>query len=186
MSSYRKVKIPKQDWEAVDEAPEKPKISKEVWETLKEQIAEFADGKKINPHHIQSGLRTINFHKDHPEIYKIIEELCLDYDINGKEITPDSFVKYINDKLGDNTSRAGITQLYESLIDPKEGSISPASLHNVIKEIGDDLSEEDVKYIMETIAEPSKDYNIELDEFYYIMTRKPADVVKITKVTKGI
>ena len=45
---------------------------------------------------------------------------------------------------------------------------------------------EDVKYIMETIAEPSKDYNISLDEFYYIMTKKPADVVKITKVTKSL
>ena len=39
---------------------------------------------------------------------------------------------------------------------------------------------------MEGIAEPSKDYNINLDEFYYIMTKKPMDVVKITKITKNI
>ena len=50
----------------------------------------------------------------------------------------------------------------------------------------DDLSYADCQYLMEMIAEPSKNYNIDLDEFYYIMTKKPADVVKITKVTKSI
>jgi hypothetical protein len=39
---------------------------------------------------------------------------------------------------------------------------------------------------METIAEPSQDYNITLDELFYIMTKRPEDVVRITKVTKSM
>jgi hypothetical protein len=64
--------------------------------------------------------------------------------------------------------------------------ITPETLHKEIAEIGDELSLEDVKYILEKISEPSTDININSDEFYYIMTKKPADVDLITGVTKSI
>ena len=96
------------------------------------------------------------------------------------------FVQFINEHLGYTNSRQGVTLLFDAIADQKKGTITPQALHQIVQELGDELSEEDVKYIMETIAEPSKDYNISLDEFYYIMTKKPADVVKITKVTKSL
>ena len=76
--------------------------------------------------------------------------------------------------------------LFDEIADKKKDAITPETLHQVIEELGDELSKEDVKYIMETIAEPSKDYNITLDELFYIMTKRPEDVVRITKVTKSI
>jgi hypothetical protein len=39
---------------------------------------------------------------------------------------------------------------------------------------------------MKRISEPSDDVDITSDEFYYIMTKKPADVDLITPVTKKI
>lgn len=54
---YRKVKIPKQNWE---ESDEKPKISKEIMSELKTILNEFAENKKVDAHKIQQGLRSIS------------------------------------------------------------------------------------------------------------------------------
>jgi Ca2+-binding EF-hand superfamily protein len=63
--------------------------------------------------------------------------------------------------------------------------ITPESLHKILAELGDKLSFEDVKYVLEKVSEPSTDINITSDEFYYIMTKKPAEVDLITPVTKS-
>lgn len=110
--------------------------------------------------------------------------MCLESDISGKLYSTDEFIEYLNTTLGDNSSRAGVAKIFESMINKKAGEITPETLHNVIESIGDELTREDVAYIMKIIAEPSKDINITSDEFYYIMTKKPADVDMITRVTK--
>ena len=185
-TNNRRVKIPKQDWSISIDEDSHVAISREIWSELKKQFDEFAVNKKVNPHHIQEGLRLIGFHKEHPDIYKVIEDLCLEYDITGKEITPDKFVQFINEHLGNTLTRQGVNILYDAIADARKGEITPEALHQLVQEIGDELSEDDVKFILETIADPSKNINISLDEFYYIMTKKPSDVVKITKVTKAI
>ena len=55
-----------------------------------------------------------------------------------------------------------------------------------MNEIGDNMEVEDVEYILQSNAEPSNDINIKNEEFYYIMTKKPSDVIKITSITKNI
>jgi len=57
-------------------------------------------------------------------------------------------------------------------------------MHKVVQELGDNLSKEDVEYMLKKIAEPSIDFNITEDEFYYIMTRKPEEIELITHITK--
>jgi hypothetical protein len=86
--------------------------------------------------------------------------------------------------LGDNTTREGINKLFWKLADEKLAEITPQGLHAVIQELGDNLSLEDVTYILEKISEPSTDINITSDELYYIMTKKPADVDLFTPITK--
>ena len=54
----------------------------------------------------------------------------------------------------------------------------------VVEELGDDLSIEDVKYMLQTISQPYGDPNINSEEFYYIMTKKPSDAAKINSLTK--
>ena len=91
----------------------------------------------------------------------------------------------MNDRLGDNSSREGINKLFWKLADDNVGEITPQGLHSVIQELGDNLSLEDVTYILEKISEPSLDINITSDELYYIMTKKPADVDLFTPVSKS-
>jgi Ca2+-binding EF-hand superfamily protein len=181
---YRKIQISKIDWS--NDEIETPILLKEIETELREALNNISEGKKINPHLIQSGLRSINFHKEHPEIYKVIEDLCLDYDIKGNDLSTDDIISYINSHLGENKTRNGTNVIFENLKDEKIGKISPESLHHIIEEIGDKMDIDDVKYLMQTIAEPSNDINITSEETYYIMTKKPADVVKITSLTKNM
>ena len=181
---YRKIQISKIDW--LNDEIETPILLKEIETELREALNNISEGKKINPHLIQNGLRSINFHKEHPEIYKVIEDLCLDYDIKGNDLSTDDIISYINSHLGENKTRNGTNVIFENLKDEKIGKISPESLHQIIEEIGDKMNIDDVKYLMQTIAEPSNDINISSEETYYIMTKKPADVVKITSLTKNM
>ena len=181
---YRKIAISKIDWS--NDEIETPILLNEIETELREALNNISEGKKINPHIIQSGLRSINFHKEHPEIYKVIEDLCLDYDIKGNDLSTDDIISYINSHLGENKTRNGTNVIFENLKDEKIGKISPDSLHHIIEEIGDKMNVDDVKYLMQTIAEPSNDINITSEETYYIMTKKPADVVKITSLTKNM
>lgn len=127
----------------------------------------------------------IDFHKENPKIYKLIEELCLQYDMDETPITFEEFLDFLNEKLGDNASRIGINNVFLKLMDPEVNEITAEALHKVIEELGDELSLDDIKYILEKVSEPSTDINITSDEFYYIMTKKPADVDLITPVTKS-
>lgn len=54
---YRRVKIPKQNWEVEEE---KPKITKEIIDELRTVLNEFAENKKVDAHKIQQGLRSIS------------------------------------------------------------------------------------------------------------------------------
>ena len=168
--------------EELENAP--PELSEEVYKVLKEDLDAITKKKSINPHEIQNGLRDINFHKEYPDIYKIIDDMCLEYDLQGKEMTSDQILNFITEKMGDNKTRKGLNNIFDSLKDQKTGEITPEVLAKIAAEVGDELSEADLKKILQTISGPSPSININQDEFYYIMTKKPEDAFKINMATK--
>ena len=180
------MKFPKLDWSAKAEELEnaQPKLSEEVYKVLREDLEAITKKKAINPHEIQNGLKGINFHKEYPDIYKIIDDMCLEYDLQGKEMTSEQILNFITDKLGDNKTRKGLNNIFDSLKDQKTGEITPEVLAKIAAEVGDELSEQDLKKILQTISGPSPAINISQDEFYYIMTKKPEDAFKINMATK--
>ena len=180
------IKFPKLDWSENAEEYEnsKPEISEEVYKLLKEDLDAITNKKAINPHEIQNGLKEINFHKEFPDIYKIIDDLCLEYDLKGKEMTSEQILNFITEKLGDNKSRKGLNNIFDSLKDQKLGEITPEILAKIAAEVGDELNEKDLKQILQTISGSNSSININQDEFYYIMTKKPEDAFKINMATK--
>jgi Ca2+-binding EF-hand superfamily protein len=180
---YRKITFPKIDWEKKDEEEDSKNVelSPELEEALKSQFDEISGGKKINPHEIQYGLRYIDFHKLHPNIYKVIEDLCLDFDINGKELTSEEIVNYISKKLGENKTRTGINSIFESICEPKENEITPKNLHEIVQNVGENLNVDDVAYVMKGIHSPKEKINFQSDEFYYIMCKTPSEFANIVK-----
>ena len=99
-------------------------------------------------------------------------------------MTSEHILNYITEKLGDNKTRKGLNNIFDSLKDPKVGEITPEVLAKIAAEVGDELNEQDLKKILQTISGPSPSININQDEFYYIMTKKPEDAFKINMATK--
>ena len=180
------IKFPKLDWSANAEEYENapPEISEEVYKLLKEDLDAITNKKAINPHEIQNGLKEINFHKEFPDIYKIIDDMCLEYALQDKEMTSEQLLNFITEKLGDNKSRKGLNNIFDSLKDQKLGEITPEILAKIAAEVGDELNEKDLKQILQTISGSNSSININQDEFYYIMTKKPEDAFKINMATK--
>ena len=180
------IKFPKLDWSSKADESEnsEPELSDEVYKVLKEDLDAITKQKDINPHEIQNGLRGINFHKEYPDIYKIIDDMCLEYDLQGKEMTSEQILNFITEKMGDNKTRKGLNNIFDSLKDQKTGEITPEVLAKIAAEVGDELNEQDLKKILQTISGSSPSININQDEFYYIMTKKPEDAFKINMATK--
>ena len=181
---YRKINFPKIDWNERDEDVE-PELSEEIIQNLEEDLNTITNRKSINPHEIKEGLRSINFHKEQPELYKMIEEMCLEYDLKGKDMNTDQILRYITSNLADNKTRKGLNALFDSIKDRRTGEITPKELAQISEETGEPMSDQDFTYILKTISGPTSSININQDEFYYIMTKKPEEALKITMATKS-
>ncbi len=183
---YRKINFPKINWTEEDIQEQAPELSQEIYNSLKEVLDTITNNKRINPHLIQDGLRSINFHKEKPDLYKIIEEMCLEYDLKGKDMNTEQILRYITSNMADNQSRRGLNAVFDSIKDRKTGEITPKVLEEISKEIEEPMNEKDFQFILKYISGPSSSsININQDEFYYIMTKKPEEALKITMATKS-
>ena len=182
---YRKINFPKINWTEEDPQESTPELSQEIYNSLKDVLDTITNNKSINPHLIQDGLRSINFHKEKPEIYKIIEEMCLEYDLKGKEMNTMEILNYIMNSLSDIKTRKGLNSLFDEIKDKRTGEITPKELAQISKDNEENLDEKDFQFILKTIAGNSDSININQDEFYYIMTKSPEEALKITLATKN-
>ena len=182
---YRKINFPKINWTEEDPQESTPELSQEIYNSLKDVLDTITNNKSINPHLIQDGLRSINFHKEKPEIYKIIEEMCLEFDLKGKEMNTMEILNYIINSLSDIKTRKGLNSLFDEIKDKRTGEITPKELAQISKDNEENLDEKDFQFILKTIAGNSDSININQDEFYYIMTKSPEEALKITLATKN-
>ena len=182
---YRKINFPKIDWEEDPEHEPTPELSKDIYKSLKEDLDTITNKEAINPHEIQEGLRSINFHKEQPEIYKIIEEMCLEYDLKGKDMNTMEILNYVINSLSDVKTRKGLNSLFDEIKNKRTGEITPKELAQISKDNEEQLDEKDFEFILKTIAGNSDSININQDEFYYIMTKSPEEALKITLATKS-
>lgn len=111
--------------------------------------------------------------------------MCYEYDMNGQQINFNEFINFLVEHLGDRTSHAGVSKLFDKICDPKNKNLTPKIIHSIIEEAGDELSLEDIKYILERISDPNADTNINKEQFYYLMTKKPAEYELINSATKA-
>ena len=183
----RYLRIPKLNWK--DQKLKDAKILPETEKELKEIFEIFATNEwhdKVNPNDLKEGLSIVGFNRECPEIYRVIEDLCFQFDKDKKLVTFREFIEYLNSKLGNISTRpGGANRIFEKLVDPETRQITPIKLHEIIEYCGHSLSQEDVTYMMNTIFNQGEDIDINQDEFYYIMTKKPSDIDNITNVTKS-
>ena len=94
----------------------------------------------------------------------------LDTHENAGGINFDQFLDAITDKLGNKETRQGIARIFELFDDDRPQSITIHNLRRVAKELGETMSAEELKEMLERAA--SNGDEITFDDFYFIMTKK--------------
>ena len=83
----------------------------------------------------------------------------------------DDFVDAINDKLEDKESKEGIKRIFDLFIDdPNADTITLRSLKKISKELGENMSDKELKDMLERASKNGVELTFE--EFYDIMTKK--------------
>ena len=152
---------------------EKPGLSTEEVDEIK-QAFDLFDTKgtgKIDPKELKAAMQSLGFGNKNPIIYQLIADLDTpDAEKNGG-ISFDDFVDAVNDKLGDKESKEGIRRIFDLFIDdPKANTITLTSLKKVSKELGENLSDEELKDMFERSSKNGVELTFE--EFYDIMIKK--------------
>ena len=166
---------------------ERPGLSSEEVDEIKQAFDLFdTNGTgKIDPKELKAAMQSLGFDSKNPTIYQLIADfdsknptiyqLIADLDTPDAErnggISFDDFVDAINDKLGDKESKEGIRRIFDLFIDdPNADTITLSSLKKISKELGENMSDEELKDMLERASKNGVELTFE--EFYDIMTKK--------------
>jgi Ca2+-binding EF-hand superfamily protein len=94
----------------------------------------------------------------------------LDNEDNSSGINFEKFLDAITAKLGNKESKDGIYRIFELFDDDNSGSINIHNLRRVAKELGETMSTDELKEMLERAASNGDD--ITFEDFYFIMTKK--------------
>lgn len=126
---------------------------------------------RIDPKELKAAMQSLGFDTKNPTIFQLIAEMDTPEAAKKGGINFDSFVEAINNKLGDKESREGIRRIFDLFIDdPQNETITLASLKRIARELGEQMSAEELKDMLERAS--TSGMELTFDEFYDIMTKK--------------
>ena len=116
-------------------------------------------------------MQSLGFDSKNLTKYQIIADLDTPESERNGGISFDDFVDAINEKLGDKESKQGIRRIFDLFIDdPNADTITLSSLKKISKELGENMSDEELKDMLERTSKNGVELTFE--EFYDIMTKK--------------
>ena len=152
---------------------ERPGLSNEEVDEIKQAFDLFdTNGTgKIDPKELKAAMQSLGFVSKNPTIYTLIADLDTPEAAKNGGVNFDDFVGSINNKLGDKESKEGIHRIFELFIDdPNADTITLSSLKKISKELGENMSDEELKDMLERASKNGVELTFE--EFYDIMTKK--------------
>jgi len=117
---------------------------------------------------LKSCLRAVGYDQDNPVIFNLICSLDTEAN-NEKGIDFKTFAIAFDRTLGNDRTKEGLFKLFTLFIDnPHQFVLSESSIRRLCKEVGEKLSENEAKEIIDRASSNGKE--LEFDEFYLIMT----------------
>jgi len=146
---------------------ERPGLTEDEVDEIREAFNLFdTDGSgSIDPKELKAAMQSLGFESKNPTIFGMISGLP------GERIDFEDFLACITDKLGDKETREGISKIFSLFDDDQSGTISLKNLKRVAKELGETMTEEELREMIER-ADSSGNGEISVDDFYTIMTKK--------------
>ena len=152
---------------------ERPGLSQDEVEEIRQAFDLFdTNGTgKIDPKELKAAMQSLGFDSKNPTIFQLIADLDTPEAAKKGGIDFESFVNAINDKLGDKETREGIRRIFDLFIDdPSSDTITISSLRRIAKELGEQMTNEELKDMLERASQNGNE--LTFDEFYNIMTKK--------------
>ena len=126
---------------------------------------------RIDPKELKAAMQSLGFDTKNPTIFQLIADLDTPEAAKKGGIEFEAFVEAINNKLGDKETKDGIRRIFDLFIDdPNSETITLASLRRIARELGEQMSNEELKDMLERAS--SNGTELSFEEFYDIMTKK--------------
>ena len=151
----------------------KENISNEENEDLRQafDLFDIKENGKIDPSEIKETMKQLGFDTKNPTIYKIIEDLDTEESKSNGGISFSEFSEIMNKRLGDRESKEGARRIFDLFVDDENAEYIPLeSLKKIAKELGEKMSEDDLKEMIECATK--NDGKLNFDDFYYIISKK--------------
>ena len=132
----------------------------------------------INPAELLEVMDSMNIKEKNPFIYEIIESLSSEREFRKQGgVKLEDLVNYVYNKVNDTETNVGIRQIFDVINDRDTDTVSMSTFHTLAKEYGDQLSEDEIRYLLEKTQMGGED--LTFDEFYTIMKGAVKDNSKI-------
>ena len=148
-------------------------ISTEENEDLRQafDLFDIKENGKIDPSEIKETMKQLGFDTKNPTIYKIIEDLDTEESKSNGGISFSKFSEIMHKRLGDRESKEGARRIFDLFVDDENAEYIPLeSLKKIAKELGEKMSEDDLKEMIECATK--NDGKLNFDDFYYIISKK--------------
>ena len=133
-------------------------------------LFDIKENGKIDPSEIKETMRQLGFDTKNPTIYKIIEDLDTEESKSNGGITFSEFSDIMQKRLGDRESKEGVRRIFDLFVDDENAEYIPLeSLKKIAKELGERMSEDDLKEMIECATK--NDGKLFFDDFYYIISK---------------
>ena len=157
----------------VSKKVERPGLSQDEVDEIRQAFDLFDTNQtgKIDPKELKAAMQSLGFDTKNPTIFQLIADLDTPDNVKKGGIDFDTFVEAINNKLGDKETKEGIERIFNLFIDdPNQNSITLSSLRRIARELGEQMSSEELKDMLERAS--SNGQELSFEEFFDIMTKK--------------
>ena len=157
----------------MENSSNKQNTSTEENEDLRQafDLFDIKENGKIDPSEIKETMKQLGFDTKNPTIYKIIEDLDTEESKSNGGISFSEFTEIMHKRLGDRESKEGARRIFDLFVDDENAEyILLESLKKIAKELGEKMSEDDLKEMIECATK--NDGKLNFDDFYYIISKK--------------
>ncbi|CCF75287.1 Caltractin ICL1c [Babesia microti strain RI] len=122
----------------------------------------------VDPKEIKCAMQSLGLDTKNPLVFQIISDIEKS---GSSSINFNDFLQFITSRLGNRNSKEGIQKIFNLFDDDKTGSISFKNIKRVAKELGENISDQELRDMINK-ADSNGDGELSFDDFYNIMTRK--------------
>merc|ERR1711948_230638 len=148
----------------------RPGLSVDEVEEMKEAFDLFDNDNSgaISVNELTAAMKSLGFDVKHAVVYNMVADL--DSDGSG-EIEFGEFLEVMCAKITDKNTMEEIDRVFKLFDKDRNGTLEADDLSRVCKELGEEMSEEDVREVIQR-ADLDGDGVVGLQDFYNVLTKK--------------